>query len=117
MGGDQIHKFTEAGGPADTDGLRQTRSKWIRRAVLVITGLESMAMFAIAAIIVSSGQLSSGEALSRYLGWAILAIYGLPYLIMAVPALLLAALNRHLPAALALSLLVIPLVWLFWRYA
>ena len=51
------------------------------------------------------------------LGWAILEIYGLPYLILAVPALLLAALNRCLPVALALSLMVVPAVWLFLRYA
>ena len=60
--------------------------------VLVIAGLESMAMLGIIVIVVSSGQLRSGEALSRSLGWAILEIYGLPYLILAMPALLLAAL-------------------------
>jgi hypothetical protein len=117
MSGDQIDKFTGRGGPADTDGLLQIRSRWIRRAVLVMAGLESIAMFAIVVIVVSSGQLSSGETFSRSLGWAILAIYGLPYLIMALPALLLAALNRQLPVALAFSLLVFPAVWLFWRYA
>lgn len=89
--------------------------KWIRRAVFVLTGLESMAMLVIAGVV--SPQLGSGEALSRSLGWAILAIYGLPYLGLAVPALLLAALNRHLPIALVLSLLVIPAAWLFVQYA
>jgi hypothetical protein len=74
-------------------------------------------MFAITAAVVASGQLSSGEALNRSLGWALLAIYGLPYLCLAVPALLLAGLNRHLSIALVLSLLVIPAVWLFGRYA
>ncbi|HEY2227588.1 MAG TPA: hypothetical protein VGI22_07560 [Xanthobacteraceae bacterium] len=71
--------------------------------VLVIAGLESMAMLGIIVIVVSSGQLRSGEALSRSLGWAILEIYGLPYLILAMPALLLAALNRYLPVALVLT--------------
>jgi hypothetical protein len=85
--------------------------------VLVIGGIQSMAMFAIAAMVVASGQLSSGEPLSRSLGWAILEIYGLPYVILAVPALLLVALNRYLPVALALSLMVVPAVWLFLRYA
>jgi hypothetical protein len=89
----------------------------MRRAVLVLTGLESLAMLAIVVIVVASGQLSSGEALSRSLGWALLAIYGLPYLCLTVPALLLAVLNRHLPVALALSLLVPPAVWLFVTYA
>jgi hypothetical protein len=89
----------------------------MRRAVLVLTGLESLAMLAIVVIVLASGQLGSGEALSRSLGWALLEIYGLPYLCMTVPALLLAALNRHLPVALALSLLVLPAVWLFVTYA
>ena len=91
--------------------------KWTRRAVLVVVGLESIAMLVIVVTVVASGQLSSGEALSRSLGWALLTIYGLPYLSLAVPALLLAALNRYLPIALVLSLLVIPAVWLFVRYA
>jgi hypothetical protein len=90
---------------------------WTRRVVLVLAGLESVAMLVIVVTVVGSGQLSSGEALSRSLGWALLAIYGLPYLTMALPALLLAILNRFLPIALALSLLVIPAVWLFVRYA
>jgi hypothetical protein len=85
--------------------------------VLVIAGLESMAMLGIIVIVVSSGQLRSGEALSRSLGWAFLEIYGLPYLILAMPALLLAALNRYLPVALVLSLLAVPAVWLVLRYA
>jgi hypothetical protein len=89
----------------------------MRWTVLAIVGLESMAMLFIVVIVVASGQLSSGEALSRSLGWAVLTIYGLPYLGLAVPALLLAALNRYLPVALALSLLVIPAAWLFVTYA
>jgi hypothetical protein len=91
--------------------------KWTRRAVLVIVGLESIAVLVIMVTVVASGQLSSGEALSRSLGWAILTIYGLPYVSLAIPALLLAVLNRHLPIALVLSLLVVPAVWLFGWYA
>jgi hypothetical protein len=100
-----------------TEVASRSGPNWARRAVLVLAGLESIAMLVIAVTVVGSGQLGSGEALSRSLGWAILAIYGLPYLTMALPALLLAALNRYLPVALALSLLVIPAVWLFVRYA
>jgi hypothetical protein len=85
--------------------------------VLVIAGLESLGMLAIVAIVVGSGNLRSGEALSRSMGWALLSIYGLPYLGLALPALLLAVLNRYLRVALSLSLLAIPAVWLFVRYA
>jgi hypothetical protein len=100
-----------------TDDASRSGPNWMRLAVLVIAGLESMAMLVIVVTVVGSGQLSSGEALSRSLGWALLTIYGLPYLGLAAPALLLAALNRYVPAALVLSLLVIPAVWLFLRYA
>jgi hypothetical protein len=95
----------------------QSGPNWLRRAVLLIAGLESIAMLILLVAVVGSGQLRSGEQLARELGWAVLEIYGLPYVSLAVPALLLAALNRYLPAALALSLLVFPAVWLFVRYA
>jgi hypothetical protein len=101
----------------NTEVPRPVGPNWIRRAVLVLAGLETLAMFVIVAAVVGSGQLSSGEALSRSLGWALLTIYGLPYLIFGVPALLLAALNRHLLIALVLSLLEVPAVLLFVRYA
>jgi hypothetical protein len=48
-----------------TDVPNQIAPKWLRRAVLVITALESMVMFVIIAMVVSSGALNSGEALSR----------------------------------------------------
>lgn len=100
-----------------TDLPAQSGPNWLRRAVLLIAGLESMAMLIVLMAVVVSGQLRSGEQLSRELGWAILEIYGLPYLSLTVPALLLAGLNRYLPVALALCLLVIPAIWLFVRYA
>jgi hypothetical protein len=95
----------------------QSGPNWLRRAVLLIAGLESIAMLILLVAVVGSGQLRSGEQLARELGRAVLEIYGLPYMSLAVPALLLAALNRYLPVALALSLLVFPAVWLFVRYA
>jgi hypothetical protein len=109
--------FAVGGGRMGTGVPAQNGPNWTRRAVLLIAGLESIAMLVIVVTVIGSGQLSSGEALSRSLGWALLAIYGLPYLVLAVPALLLAALNRLLSVALALSLLVFPAVWLFVRYA
>jgi hypothetical protein len=111
-------KHTSVGGSrVGPDIPSQSGPNWTRLAVFVIAGLESMAMLAFVVMLVGSGELRSGEALSRSLGWAILTIYGLPYVTLAVPALLLAALNRLLPLAIALSLLVIPAIWLFMRYA
>jgi hypothetical protein len=74
MSRDQIDTAPAGGGRAHAAGPHQIRWKWTRRVVLVIAGLESMAMLGIVVIVVSSGQPRSGEALSRSLGWAILEI-------------------------------------------
>ena len=100
---------------ADSPGAGWQR--WLRPITLVIVGLQSIGMLAILWGVLSSGQLTSGEALSRSLGLALLEIYGLPYVCLSVPALVLALFNRYLPAALALSLLAIPAGWLTFRFA
>ena len=92
-------------------------STWLRFAVFIVGGLETAAVLILLGIIVSSGQLASGEALSRSLGWAIVAIYGVAYLICVVPALILAAVNRRLLFALALCFLVVPVIFLAFRHA
>lgn len=89
----------------------------LRVLVLVLAGLETAAMLLLLVLVIGSGQLTSGEALSRSLGWALLAIYGLPYLVCVVPALALALLDRWLPFALALCILVVPAVLVVLNYA
>ena len=85
--------------------------RW-RLATFAVVGLETLLMIGLLIMVAGSGQLSSGEALSRSLGWAILAIYGLPYLIFVVPALVLAVLNRWPLLAFILSLLPAPALYL-----
>ena len=89
----------------------------MRILVFVIGGLETAAMLFLLGMLLISGQLWSGEQLSRYIGWALLRIYGLPYLACVVPALILAALNRWLPLALALCILAVPLAFISLRTA
>ena len=92
-------------------------SPGLRTAVFVLGGLETIALLAMLGMVISSGQLTSGEALSRSLAWAVLAIYGLPYLICVVPALVLAARNQRLKLALGLCMLGVPLVALAFKIA
>lgn len=89
---------------------------WLRVAVLVIAGVETAALAFVFSLVLAGGALQSGESLARDIGWAILAIYGLPYLLCVVPALILTAFDRWLPLALGLCIAVVPLtlVTLHW---
>ena len=93
------------------------RRKWLRLAVFGLGGLEAAALLVVLAMVLGSGQLTSGEALSRSIGWAILAIYGLPCAARVGPALVLAVLDRRLWLALALCVLVIPILIIAVRIA
>lgn len=78
---------------------------------------QSGALLILLGLVMSSGQLVSGEQLSRSIGWAILFIYGVPYLTCVAPALFLAAINRYLPFALVLCIMVAPVTFIAFRYA
>jgi hypothetical protein len=85
--------------------------------VLGLSGLATIAMMALIASVVMSGHLSSGEQLSRELAWAIIDIYGVPYTLFMLPALVLGLLNRWLPFALALCILSVPALIIVFHYA
>ena len=72
-------------------------------AVFAIGGLEAAAML----FLVWHGAqgLNSGEQLSRSISKVVVLAYGLPFLVFVAPALVLAALNRWIPFALALTTL------------
>jgi hypothetical protein len=83
-------------------------NKWLRVAIFIVGGLETAAILLLLIVLAGTGQLSSSETLSRSIGWAILSIYGIPYVICVVPALLLAMFNRYLMLAAALCILAVP---------
>lgn len=93
------------------------RDQDLRRLVLLVSGLETVAVAVVIAIVIVSGQLTSGEQLSRELGWSALMIFGLPYLACVVPALLLAFMNRYLTLALSWCALLPPIAYLAFVYA
>jgi len=83
---------------------------WLRLVVLGISGLECIAVSGIIVAVFTESPAGPEALLSGQLDWAtsaILVIYGLPALCLAAPAFVLAALNRNLRLALALSVLAI----------
>jgi hypothetical protein len=80
----------------------------LRVLVLGLSGLGTVGIVAIAFLV--SGQLFSGEQLAREIAWITLLIYGAPYVLLVLPALVLGLLNRWLPLALGLCILTVPAV-------
>ncbi|MEC9367360.1 MAG: hypothetical protein VX871_01565 [Pseudomonadota bacterium] len=78
----------------------------LRRMVLVIAGAE--ALFLLFYISVFAQHLFSGESLSRNIAQAALVIAAIPLVLLVLPALALAIMNRALKLALAFALLALP---------
>lgn len=93
------------------------RHHGMRLFVLVAGGVLTLAMAFVVGAVVSSGQLSSGEGLSRSMGWAVIAIYGTVWAACVLPALILATANRLIPLALFLCLLTVPVFLAVFHYA
>jgi hypothetical protein len=93
------------------------RDRILRRLVFLIGGAETTFVAIAIGVVIASGQLTSGEQLSRELGRAALMIYGLPYLACGAPALLLAFMNRGLPLALGLCAFLPVLAYVAYAYA
>jgi hypothetical protein len=89
----------------------------MRAAVFIVGGLETAVVLTVLGTVALSGQLSSPEALSRELARALLYIYGLPYLALALPALIMAAFNRAPRVALALCVLAVAATLIMFRNA
>jgi hypothetical protein len=68
-------------------------------------------------VVIASGQLASGEQLSRELAWGTIIVFGLPFLACVLPALILAFINRYLPVALGLCALFPAITYLAFVYA
>jgi hypothetical protein len=102
---------------SDESSVQVGRGNVLRVVVLVLAGLATAAMLGIVGLVLSSGQLNSGEQLSRTLGWALLLVYGIPWVACILPALVLGILNRWLPLALALCLAAGPLLYIIFQSA
>ncbi len=58
----------------------------LRYAVAIITALETVIVLFMFWIVLSGGGLSSSEELSRKISKALLVVYGVPYVVLVVPA-------------------------------
>jgi len=88
---------------------------WLRAAVFVIGGLQTAVVLAI--LVMFFPKLSAAGSFSRAIASAALLIYCGPYLVFAVPALILAARNRYPLAALALCAVAVASTVVLWRAA
>ena len=99
-----------ASGSMGTGGIR-----WLRWLVIGLGTIQTLGIIAVVFLV--SGSLSSGEQLARSMGWLVLQVYGIPYLLLVLPGLILAVLDRWLPLAAALCLLALPIAILLMRSA
>lgn len=102
--------------PGETE-LQPRRRRGMRMFVLIAGGLLTLAMAIVAGAVIASGQLTSGEGLSRSMGWAVLTIYGTAWAACVLPAMALAIADRLIPLALILCLLTAPVVVAVFHYA
>jgi hypothetical protein len=93
------------------------KDQLLRRLIFLIGGLETLAVVVLISVVIASGQLFSGEQLSRRLAWVPIMVFGLPYLTCVVPAVALAFANRYLLLALGLCVLSLPVAFFAFIYA
>lgn len=84
----------------------------LRALVLAIGIVETLALAMFAAL-----MLQSSDPLGAAIGRGITMLLAVPYLLFAVPGMVLAYLRRWLPLALALVALAVPAAILLWRFA
>jgi hypothetical protein len=95
----------------------RARDQLLERLIFLEGGLEIVVVMVVIGIVMASGQLASGEQLSRELAWAAIMVFGLPYLAYVIPALTFAFMNRYLPLAAALCALLPPITFGAFVYA
>jgi hypothetical protein len=102
--------------PVEQVAMRD-RSQLLRIMIFLLGGLETVAVVIVLGIMIASGQLFSGEELSRELAWVPIMVFGLPYLTFVVPAAILAIVNRYLLTAFSLCALFPPIAFVAFIFA
>ncbi len=98
-----------------TSAQRDMRRVRLRYACLLLAGIETGLLLLYAAMMVGVGL--SSDALSSAIGKGMAGLTAIPLLAFALPALVLAVLDRWLLTALALASLVVPVSILLWQFA
>jgi len=84
----------------------------LRSLVLAIGIIETLALLMFAAL-----MLQSSDPLGAAIGRGVTMLLAVPYVLLALPGMVLAYLGRWLPLALALVVLAMPAAILLWRHA
>jgi hypothetical protein len=84
----------------------------LRSLTLAIGVIETLALVMFAAL-----MLQSSDPLGAAIGRGVTMLLAVPYVLLALPGMVLAYLGRWLPAALALVVLAMPAAILLWRFA
>jgi hypothetical protein len=87
----------------------------LRALVFVIGGVETAVVVGMLILLDPFG--SSSDQLTRSIAVGVSTLLGVPYVALVVPALVLAALDRYLPLALALTILAIGVAFALFRLA
>ena len=95
--------------------VQREKRLWLRYACLILAGIETALLTLYAAIMVGAGL--SSDALGCAIGKGMAGLTAIPLLAFALPALVLAALDRWLLTALTLASLGVPVSILLWRFA
>jgi hypothetical protein len=84
----------------------------LRNLTLAIGALETVALALFAGL-----MLQSSDPLGAAIGRGIATLMAVPYVLLALPGMILAYLDRWLPLALTLVVLAMPAAILLWRHA
>jgi ABC-type proline/glycine betaine transport system permease subunit len=95
--------------------VQREKRLWLRYACLVLAGIETVLLTLYATIMVGMGL--SSDALGSAIGKGMAGLTAIPLLAFALPALVLAVLDRWLLTALSLASLGVPVSILLWRLA
>ena len=87
-----------------TDAPAGRQATWLRPAVLVLAGLETLVFVVVGSAFLQQA-LSSNEQLGRSIGWAIVGAVAALFVAFTLPALVLGIRGRRLGFALVLALI------------
>jgi hypothetical protein len=97
---------------AEPDAMTETTpspaGRGLRVVVLVLAGVET-GLFVLVELLLLSALLSSGEQMGRSIAGALAAALLIPFLLLTLPALILAIRGRWLKLALVLAILALAL--------
>jgi hypothetical protein len=101
--------------PLRENGEQHRPRRWLRRVCFVLAGAETALLILFIAVMADAAL--SSDPLGSAIGRGMAALTAVTLVVFAMPALVLAVLDRWLLAALMLAGLAVPISILLWRLA